>query len=107
MYLIGINDFDFIKITHQSTMCDGKHIWNEVRNLEYETPLHEATIIPNYESAEKLLKEIQDNVEKIKVSNNNIIGEILDKDNGFDKTKYVKELKIYELIPTLVDKDGE
>lgn len=104
MYVLGRNDYDFIKVTYSATLYDGQKIWNEVRNLEYETPLHKATIIPNYEDAEKLLEEIQSNVENIKFTNNSIIGEILDKEHSFDKNNYTKELKIYELMPVVVDR---
>ena len=99
MYVLGKSDYDFIKITRNNTLYDGHNLWNEVRSLEYGAPLYQATITPNYEDAQKLLEEIQNNVEKIKFANDNIIGEIIDKENSFDKVAYAKELKIYELIP--------
>lgn len=105
MYVIGISEFNFIKIVDRTTMCDGRSLWSELRTLEYEAPLHQATILPNYEDAEKLLNEIQNNVEKIKFRNNNIIGEILDKQNSFDKVAYSKSLEVYELMPVKVKED--
>lgn len=105
MYLIGINDFEFIKVTYNKTMYDGKSIWTEIRNLEYGTPMHEATIVPDYEIAEELLKEIQNNVEKIRWTSSSIIGEIFDRENGFDSKEYVSKLKVYELIPIPIEGD--
>ena len=99
MYVIGINDFYFIKITHKNTLYNGRKLWCEIANLEYNAPLDKATIINDYDKAEELLKEIQDNVENIKFSNNSVIGEILDREHSFDKVAYSKELKIYELVP--------
>lgn len=99
MYAIGTDEFSFIKIVEKATMYDGRKIWGEVKGLEYETPLHKATVMPNYEDAEKLLNEIQNNAEKIKFENNNIIGQIIDKENSFDKVAYSKKLEIYELLP--------
>lgn len=99
MYVIGRNDFYFIKITHNNTLYDGINIWSEIRSLEYNATLDKATIINDYDKAEELLKEIQDNVENIDFSNYSIIGEILDREHSFDKVGYSKELKIYELVP--------
>lgn len=103
MYVIGRNDFEFIKITYIETLYDGRKVWREVKNLEYEVPLDKATIINNYDKAEELLKEIQGNVKNINFSNNNIIADILDKEHSFDKVCYSKELKIYELMPVVVN----
>lgn len=103
MYVIGTNEFSFIRITDKATLYDGRKIWGEIKALEYEASLHQATILPNYEDAEKLLSEIQNSVDKIKFANNNIIGEILDKQNDFDKIAYSKELGIYELMPVKVN----
>jgi hypothetical protein len=69
-------------------------MWNKVNGLEYEAPLDEATIVKDYDEAERLLGEIQENVENINFSNNNIIADILDKEHSFDKVSYSKELKI-------------
>lgn len=102
MYVIGKSDYDFIKITRTDTMYDGQKIWYEIKNIEYETPLDKATIIPDYEKAVDLLKEIQDNAKAITFSNHSVIGQILDKESFFDKTSYSKELKIFELIPTII-----
>ena len=104
MYVIGKNDYEFIKITHSKPMYDGKKIWSEISKIEYDAPLHEATIISDYESAEKMLKEIKEKYESIQFRDFSIIGEILDREHGFDKAKYVEELKIYLLLPTEVSK---
>lgn len=102
MYVIGRSDFDFIKIANSETVYDGRNIWSEVRQVWYNTPLDHATIILNCDVAEKVLKEIQDNIENIVFTNNSIIGEILDRETSFDKTAYSGELKIFELVPTAV-----
>lgn len=102
MYVIGRNDFDFIKVTNSETFYDGRSIWSKVREVEYNSPLSKATIIPDYEVAEKLIKEVQDNVGNISFRNNSIIGEILDREASFDKVVYSSELKIFELVPTAV-----
>lgn len=104
MYIIGKNDYEFIKITHSKPMYDGNKIWSEISKIEYDTPLHEATIISDKESAKKLLAQIKEKYESIEFRNSSIIEEILDKQKGFDKSKYVKELKIYVLLPTEVSK---
>lgn len=41
------------------------------------------------------------------MTNNSIICDIIDKENGFDKEKYVSELKIYRIVAELVSEDGE
>ena len=68
MYIIGRNDFDFVKIKYTDTLYDGQKIWNEIRSLEYSVPLNRATIINDYDIAKELLEEIQNNVENIKFS---------------------------------------
>lgn len=92
MYVIGKNDYEFIRITY----------WpQEVRTLEYAAPLNKATIISNYEDAKKLLKEIQNNINNIDVINHRIIGNIVDKNNSFNKVAYSRDLRIFELVPML------
>ena len=103
MYVIGKNDFEFINITNVKTLYDGRNMWNKVNGLEYEAPLDKATIVKDYDEAERLLGEIQENVENINFSNNDIIADILDKEHSFDKVSYSKELKIYELMPVVVN----
>ena len=102
MYVIGKNDYEFIRIVHSEPMYDGQKLWSEISNIEYDAPLHEATIISDYEKAKELLKEIKDKCESIKFRNFSIIGEILDRQHGFDKSKYVSELKVHILCPTEV-----
>ena len=104
MYVIGRNDYEFIKITHSKPMYDGQKIWSEIIGIEYDAPLHDATIILEYEKAKIMLKQIKDKCEIIKFKNSSIIGEILDRQHGFDKSKYVEELKIYLLSPTEISK---
>lgn len=102
MYVIGKNDYEFIKITHSKPIYDGNKIWSEIAAIEYDTPLHEATSISDTENAKKLLAQIKEKYESIDFRNSSIIGEILDRQHGFGKSKYVNELKIYMLLPTEV-----
>lgn len=104
MYVIGRTDYDLIKVAHTDTMYDGHKIWNEVRQVEYEADLRNATILQDHEAAKQLLQHIQSNVEEIKFTNITIIGQIIDTKSDFDKVAYSKHLKIYELVPTLVEK---
>lgn len=104
MYVIGKNDYEFIKITYSKLMYDENMIWSEIEAIEYDTPLHEATIISDKENAKKLLAQIKEKYESIDFRNSSIIGEILDRQHGFDKSKYIEELKIYLLLPTEISK---
>lgn len=104
VYAIGKSDYNFIKIANTATMYDGQKMRSEIISIEYKVPLNEATIISDYEKAERLIEEIQGNVENIKFANNSIIGEILDREKSFDKIAYSKELQIYELIPIAVER---
>lgn len=104
MYVIGRNDFEFIRIRYTKPMYDGHEIWTEIATIEYNTSLNEATIIPDHNDAKELLKRIKEKCESIKFENADIIGEILDKKHRFDKLKYISELKIYVLLPTEISK---
>ena len=103
MYAIGRTDYDFIQVTYVATMYDGHKLWNEVQKVEYAANLANATIIPDIEVAKQLIEDIQSNVENIKFTNSSVIGEILGEES-FDKVAYSTDLKIYELVPTLVQK---
>jgi len=100
MYVIGSSDYNFISFK-RDTLYDRqyKKIEHEAVSVEYETPLHRSTIIANREDAEKILNEIRDRVDLIEFQNDSILGEILDRENSFDKGEFVKGLKIYELVP--------
>lgn len=102
MYVIGRTDYDFIKVARTDAMYDGHELWNEVHKVEYEANLANATIIPDLEVAKQLIEDIQSNVEYIEFTNNSVVGEILDKES-FDKVSYSKQLKLYEVVPRLVE----
>ena len=56
MYVIGISECDFIKIrTEMMIDCSIK-----INTIEYECNLEKSTLFPNYESAFKMLNEIQE-----------------------------------------------
>ena len=99
MYVIGINELDFLNIKTRTMMTwVSCKTWNEVEKVVYECDLSEATILSDYELATKIVEEIRTRKDEIKFVNDNIIGQILDKENGikFD----VDKLKVYKLVPT-------
>lgn len=114
MYVIGTNEWNFLKIKSRTMMGSVKHenilnfiqmmkcesckIWNEVEMAIYDCDLYNATIFPNYDAAAKIVAEIKKRKDGIMFENSCIIGQILDKENG--KEFDVDELKVYELVPT-------
>lgn len=106
MYVIGIDDCRLIKVIRFDTLYDGKNIWQDPRSVEYDALLDEATIFNDHEQAKRILDCIKSNAEHITFNNNNIVGNILDKDGGFDKLSYAKELKLFELVPVLTDDEN-
>ena len=97
MFVIGINEWELLKIKSRTMMLSCK-IWNEVEKVIYECVLSDATIFSNYEIAVKIAEEIKMRKNEIIFENDNIIGQILDKEKG--KEFDVDAIKIYELIPT-------
>ena len=99
MYVIGVNEWDFVNIKSRIMMTwESCKVWNEVERVAYECNLTKATIFPDYELAIKIVEEIKIRKDEIKFENDNIIGQILDKEHG--KEFDVDKLKVYELIPT-------
>lgn len=103
MYTIGISDYEFIKITHTENMYYNGNFWTEIKNIEYNTNLKNSTIFSDYDDAVSTLEDITKNFENVIFKNSDIIFEIVDRNKGFDKKDYVSKLKIYSLIPTLVN----
>ena len=111
MFVIGINEFEFLKVTRKVRLYDyeissgvtqTKKESVEVAKVKYDADLDEASMFKNYEDAKATVKEIQDNIENIKFENQNDLLNILDENDGFNKKKYSKQLKIYELEPVFV-----
>ena len=101
-YVIGKTDYNFIRINFR-TMWDGaRKIWDEVDEVFYDCNIEEATAISSYDEAKEILNEIQNRISEIDFSNISIIGQIVDEANEFNKDNYVKKLKIFKLVPTLV-----
>ena len=99
MYVIGVNEWDFVSIKSRAMMtCESCKVLNEVEIVTYECNLYKATIFPDYELATKIVDEIKARKDEIIFENDNIIGQILDKEHG--KEFDVDKLKVYELIPT-------
>ena len=99
MYVIGMNEWDFLNIKTRTMMTwKSCKTWNEVEKVIYECNLCKATIFPDYENAAKIVEEIKKRKTEIQFENDNILGQILDDEKG--KEFDVDALKIYELIPT-------
>lgn len=99
MYVIGLNEWDFIKVELKTMMIwETCKICNEVKKVTYECNLTKATIFPDYELATKIVEAIKTRKDEIQFENDNIIGQILDKEHG--KEFDVDKLKVYELVPT-------
>lgn len=98
MYVIGASEYDFIDVKSK-ILTNYRKIWQEVEKVVYECDLNEATFFPDYESAVKILNEIQERKSEILFQNQSIIGEILDRGKEFD----VGKLKVYRLIPKLCE----
>lgn len=95
MYVIGTSEYSFIKIWTKMMMdCSIK-----IDTIEYECDLEKSTLLPSYESAFKMLNEIQERKSKIRFINESILGELLDRGKEFD----VGKLRIYNLIPHLCE----
>ena len=105
MYVIGVSDWNFIKIVNRPLIMTELKVELVITSLKYEADLNDATIIRDLDEAKDILKEIQGNVKNIEFKNNSVLGEIYDKENKFDKEEYVKKLKIYELNLVLIE-DG-
>lgn len=89
MYVIGISKRDYLKLVN------GKEI-------EYSHNINQASVLKSFEKAELIIDYIKENIDSIYFANATVLGNIIDKEKGFDKVAYVNELKIYELVPTEV-----
>ena len=102
-YVIGKTDYNFIQIKF-STMWDGmSKLWDEIDRVRYDCSLEEATVINGCNEAKEILSEIQNRISEIDFDNISIIGQIIDNEEKFNKVEYAKKLKIFELVPTLVE----
>lgn len=99
MYLIGENKQKFLQITHSSLLFDGNNMWNEIRMVEYGVPMGLATQFNILEDVEVVLQELERNVDKIFFEPFNIF----DCNNIENKVEYVRQLKVYELVPTEIE----
>jgi hypothetical protein len=72
--------------------------WNEIKRVIYACDLNEASLFRDYETVTKIKEEIIKRKDEIIFENNNIIGALLDEQDG--KRFDCFSLKIYELIPT-------
>lgn len=98
MYVIGVNDFSFLNITSRMLM-DSCGFWDEIEKVVYDCNLRKATMIQDYKTVIKIIKEIKDRKDEILFENDSICGEILDRGKKFD----VENLKVYQLVTTECD----
>lgn len=103
MYVIGKTNKSFIRIKLRAMLDDMYNIYDEIYHVVYDCDVNEATLINDYDEANKILDEIQNRIDEINFSNINIVGQVIDEREGFNKVDYAKELKIFSLVPILVD----
>lgn len=102
-YVIGETNFSFVQIK-TCTMWDAHNrFWNEIHKVLYDCNIEEATIINSHEEAKKVLNKIQNRTSEIDFTNVSVIGQILDEGKDFDKFDFANKLKIFRLVPTLVE----
>lgn len=102
-YVIGVTDYNFVQIKF-CTMWDGMgKLWDEIEKVSYDCFFEDATIISGYDEAKEILSEIQNRISEIDFCNISILGQILDEEKEFDKVEYAKKLKIFKLVPTLIE----
>lgn len=102
-YVIGETDYNFIQIKFCTMLDSDFKMWDEVEKVFYDCFFEEATIINDYDKAKKILNEIQNRISEIDFSNISVIGQILDEGKDFDKFNFANKLKIFRLVPTLVE----
>lgn len=106
MYVIGKTNKNFIRIKMRSMLDDMYNIYDEIYHVVYDCRLEEATIVDDYDEAKQILDEIQNRIDEIDFSNICFVGQLIDEEDGFNKVDYANELKIFQLIPTLVNDFG-
>lgn len=74
-------------------------------NSFYDCFEEDATIFRSLDKVQETFNEIQNGIDEIDFENITILGNLIDKDEGFDKVDYAQQLKIYELVPQLVNKE--
>lgn len=89
MYVIGRSKGDYIRLVNS-------------KEIEYSHSINLASIFTSLEKAELIIGYIKKNIDSLYFANATVLGNIIDKEKGFDKVAYVNELKIYELVPTEV-----
>lgn len=102
MYVIGKTNKNFIRIKMRSMLDDMYNIYNEICRVVYNCDVENATLINDYDEAKEILDEIRTRIDEINFYNINIVDQVVDEENGFNKVDYAKELKIFQLIPTCV-----
>lgn len=102
-YVIGKSKCNFIQIKLRSMLDYMYNIYDEIDKVVYDCNLEEATIINDYDEAKEILDEIQSRIAEIDFDNISIIGQIIDNEKEFNKVEYAKKLKIFKLVPTLVE----
>lgn len=102
-YVIGISICDFIQIRSRTIWDGSGKLWDEIWKVSHDCLFEDATIINSYERAKEIVAEIQNRINEIEFSNISILGELIDEEREFNKVDYANELKIFRLVPTLVE----
>lgn len=102
MYIIGENN-RYIKVKYTKKNFFESVIWQVI----YDCSEDEATIFRSLGEVLAAYNEIQSKIENILVETECVFDDIINEHKGFNKFDYVKKLKIYQLVPKLLNKDLE
>lgn len=94
-YLIGKSEYEFIKINRDKTT-------NNIYTVLYDIEEFDASIFHSYHLAELILNEIKERMTDIKFRSDSVQN-VLNRQYGFDYKSYVDSLKIYKMVPQLVE----
>ena len=97
LYIIGTEEPSYLQLRMQLCILPDNHVGQRVISVTYDYFYANATLFSDYDKAKKTLDQIKERAEEIQFLNNDPIGHILDRENGyvFD----VNKLKIFSLIP--------
>ncbi len=104
MYVIGLNEDEYLQFVTIFTCNEKGHSDNKIRIVWYDINSIDATTISSYEEAKERLDDIKENYEDIDFNCKNVLTKIMGRDKMFNKKEYIDNLKIYRLIPELVEK---
>mgnify|MGYP006934513210 CR=1 FL=1 len=107
MYVIGDKDSNFI-IVSTITVYSGVNVKKLITNVTYNTPIGKATVFSSYDEAKGMLRDMKLYLSDISVMNYDVEKRLNvnhARENRSYFGKYMEELNVYELVPTLVNYD--